>query len=755
MGNTIYIGSRTDPTYILTNAEVRTVTAVLSSALIGDELPIDQCSIGIITEAYLIAYGQFIPAGSSGLITADGLRFRSAIWGTGFRPPLPYGTPIYWESNGVLMGKFFAQSLDRTSQIDFTLVAVSRVGLLDKQQHMGGLYTGESFTTVLADILGDGVPYTIAPELQGQSIYNWLPIASRRENLHQLLFAMGAMISKDADGELYFGFPDPAIVADVPDELVYTDGQSTTIQPTNRVELTEHSYYNLDTDEAVTLFDNSDGTSGSAADQMVEFPDAPIHDLQASDGLTISWSNCNAAKVSGIGILTGKKYTHVTRIITRGPEGGDSNGVEPITKATLVSVANAENVADRLQNYYATARQIYGSIVVRGELPGQRVRLKDPFYEQTEAFIQSAELNSSGILRGALQLIADYIPQKGGNSYTTSQLLTGSGTFTVPAGVTRLLAVLMSGGDGGGGGYDAPDLELPENPETYTTTTSDLRRYQKGYSAQSLRGGDPGAAGTPGAGGKILIVTITVTPGQQIAYASGVGGEPGTAGLSPTAGSAGTDTTFGAYTSASGEKSETGYIDQFTGAAYAAPGAAGIAGARGAGYVDDGNGNYVANYPDLTVNGSTWTSGTSLIDQSASQSAGSYNTNKGSYRGQVYGSFGGGPAYGANGRAGMAPESSQITVSTSEATVRATIGGQGGTALPPDDSARVGAGGSAGNGGGGAGAQGVAVATNSAGTNASPGGLSTLYAPRTGRKSPGGKGSRGGRGGPGGILLYY
>lgn len=754
MGNTIYIGSRTDPIYTLTNAEVRTVTAVLSSALIGDELPIDQCSIGIITDAYLVAYGQFIPAAASGLITADGLRFRSAIHGSGFRPPLPYGTPIYWERDGVLMGKFFAQSLDRTSQIDFTLVAVSRVGLLDKQQHMGGLYTGETFSAVLEDILGAGVPYTIAPELQGQSIYNWLPIASRRENLHQLLFAMGAVISKDANGELYFGFPDPAIIAEISDDRVYTDGQSTTIQPTNRVELTEHSYYNLDTDETVTLFDNSDGVSGSAADQLIEFPDAPIHDLQASDGLTVTWSNCNAAKVSGVGILTGKKYTHVTRIIPRSITAGNDS-VVAVDKATLVSVANAENVADRLLAYYSAARTINTAIVVRTELPGQRVRLKDPFYEQVEAFIQSAEFNSSGILRGALQLIADYIPQKGGNSYSTSQLLTGSGTFTVPSGVTRLLAVLMSGGDGGGGGYDAPDLELPENPETYTTTTSDLRRYQKGYSAKSLRGGEPGAAGIPGSGGKILIVTITVSPGQQIAYISGIGGAPGTAGLSPTAGSAGTDTTFGAYTSANGQKSETGYIDQFTGTAYAAPGAVGIAGARGAGYVDDGNGNYVANYPDLTVDGNTWVSGTSLIAQSVSQSAGYYNTNKGSYRGQVYGSFGGGPAYGANGSAGMAPESSQITVSTSEATVRATIGGQGGTAQPPADSTRVGAGGGAGNGGGGAGAQGIAVATNSAGENASPGGLSTLYAPRVGRASPGGKGSRGSRGGPGGILLYY
>lgn len=753
MENTIYIGSLTDPSYVLHNADVRGITAVLSTALVGDELAVDQCVAEVVSRAYIIIHVPFIPENSSGLITADGALFCCGKPIPELLPHIEYGTPIWWYSGDNFMGKFYAQSLTRQSRTDLLLTTVSRIGLLDKQQHMGGMYTGQTFAEVAADILGDGIPFTVSADLKDQSIYNWLPVATRRENLHQLLYAMGAVISKDAAGELVFKFLDPSSVMIVPDDRIYADGEVTVTTPANRVELSEHSYFALDSDQEVTLFDNSDGTTGLAEDELVLFSDAPVHSLSVTGSLTVSWSNCNAARVSGIGILTGKRYTHVTRMVTRQQSGGEPNTIS-VDGATLISVANSENAADRLFDYYTKSRTISSDLVVQGERPGMRVRITDPFYDPVHAFIASMDLTSGGILRAAADLIVDYTPTKGGNNFSASVLLTGRGSWTVPEGVTQIRVVLIGGGSGGRGGFNAADLSAPD-PITYTDLDTSVALYQKGFGPSILPGGPGGDPGQGGAGGRILVVTISVTPGQSIDYSCGVGGEGGQPGLAPTDGAEGSDTTFGGYTSADGQRSTTGYIDQLSGRVLALPGDAGYAGAAGGGYVNDGNDNYIKAYPTLTAEGSIWNCGQSYLDDEVEDDRGSYDTSPGYFAARVTGSFGGGPAYGSDGKPGSTPGTSQIDISSTSCWVKATNGGAGADALPLGDADVVGAGGRGGNGGGGPGSFGICVASNRIKKTLSGGGLSTLQVSKSGLTVLGGAGSRGSKGGPGGVLIYY
>ena len=92
MANKILIGAdQTAPLYTFTDATIRTVSCVLSSALSGDELAIDQLLPTVYSEAYIRV--RFVPSGSSGLRTADGKRFM-VYPGLDFLDKLPYGTPI-------------------------------------------------------------------------------------------------------------------------------------------------------------------------------------------------------------------------------------------------------------------------------------------------------------------------------------------------------------------------------------------------------------------------------------------------------------------------------------------------------------------------------------------------------------------------------------------------------------------------------------------------------------------------------------
>lgn len=579
MNDTIIIGSQTNPLWTLTADDVRTVTAVLSSSLIGDELAVDTLYPTIVTEAYITFHYAFIPSGSSGLITKDGKRFKCSQRGTGFQPPVPYATPVYWMRDGRLMGKFFAKNVLRKTKTDFQLTAVSAIGILDKQTHDGGIYRGETFETVAADILGPNLPFECVEALRTQRVYGWLPIASRRQNLHQLIFAMGCVIGKTADGDMFFQYPDTTVLS-VPKDRIYIDGEVSFNTSANRIELTEHSYYSLDSDDVVTLFDNTDG-SDTAVNKRVVFTDAPIHDLSASDGLTIVSSGPNFAVLNGTGVLTGKKYTHTTQLLTA-TQPGDllEEQTIPVEQNTLVSMANSANVLQRLLSYYSSAKSISSDLVVEAEKPGQRISFTDPFDEPSTAFIASMDLNSSNALKGTCSLVTGYTPTGGGNNFNNAVLLTVSGKWTVPPGITLIRIILGGAGQGGWSGQKGQDGTRVDTSYNY----DDIYYHGTNYGPPAKGG----LGGDPGEGGKFLVLTLSVTPGQEIDFTRGVpgiGGEYSPDGSVP--GTYGTDSTCTiggkTYSSANGARSKTGYYDAFTQTTYSVPGRRGINGGNSMG----------------------------------------------------------------------------------------------------------------------------------------------------------------------------
>ena len=116
-----------------------------------------------------------------------------------------YGRAVLYYHNDILIGKFFMQKCIRVKQNLYSISCVSGIGLLGKSKHYGGLYyTGnDTFESVVNDIIGGIINYTIDDTIKKQKVYGWLPIATRRENLHQVMFAMGATIKKDENGDVF------------------------------------------------------------------------------------------------------------------------------------------------------------------------------------------------------------------------------------------------------------------------------------------------------------------------------------------------------------------------------------------------------------------------------------------------------------------------------------------------------------------------------------------------------------------------
>lgn len=667
--------------------------------------------------------------------------------------------PLVYSHKGMRVGIFYVQDIVRIGPTTYTISATSAIGMLIEGLHYGGIYNGETVAEILPSICGS-VPYEVKSSLQNIALYGWLPVASPRDNLSQVLFAVGATVKTDLNGILRIEGLWNGLSGSIGGDKLYR-GQSVEYEAkVTRVVVTEHQY--TEGSEETELF------AGTTQQGDIITFDEPMHNLVAS-GFSVTESGANYAVVTaGTGTLTGKKYIHNTRQVSRDVTQANSENVVSVEDATLVSLVNSVAVAERLANYYQCRETITGDVVLEQQATGDVVTAYHPYdLETVQSCIKSLEINVSNTLRAAAVQLVGFEPIQISEAeyYDYREVITQDGPWIVPQNVTSLVVVCIGSGWGGYSGQRGGDTE---EVSTINYTEGSYGRYNyRGYFASV--GGSGGPGGNGGSGGRIFQQNLDVSPGDTFQVTIGKGGAGGVYSSSGSmVGSEGTATTFGSVSSASGSPSSDGYTDPVTGEKYATPGPAGIAGGSGSG----GPTSPPARYDTAFVNGSTvtdrdgnrWTVGRLPVDYSDD-----WRGNTASYKpdgatgpttitGEACFGLSGGAAVGANGTIGgygngTAGVSSNGTLS---ATATAGVGGRGANASAPGKiPGNIGQGGYGGNGGGGAGGSGHVVtilSTPSSGITANVGtrresGQLQSYGP--------GNGSNGGVGGDGCVILYY
>lgn len=627
---------------------------------------------------------------------------------------------MVYSYKGQQIGTFYVQSVERIGARLYRFSALSGVGLLMGKTHYGGLYTGQTVAEVVADIVaGTGVTVEIKSIFQEYQLYGWLPIATARDNLAQVLFAIGAYLRTLSNGVLRITSLYSGVSWARDGANCYTGGSVDYGTPVSRVIVTEHSW--KEGSETAELFDG-------AAEQgdIIRF-DEPVHDLKAN-GFTVLESNCNYAKVSaGTGTLTGTKYIHSMRDVVRDVGQGANGDDITVKEAYLVSLVNSVGVAERLAEYYAHRETITQDVVWSGEQPGDIVRTAHPYGGTAEIFLGSSDLAMSGILKASEEGIVGYIPPAPEDQtyYDYEDILTGSGDYVIPDEVYSLTVVCIQAGTGGQAGFDGES-----GGSSQLIVTSKDQNAGGSWSDSPEYGGKGGDKGSPGAGGKVYRATIDVVPGQVIHYECGT---PGVGGATNgSVGTAGGETTFGDLSSAQGAVSDTGYTDPVSGDVLAKPGTEGVNGAAGGrgGQASSRGGEYGERGEDVPPN----TGGQSGIPFKYSYEG------FGSETVELYGGgAGGGAAFGKNGGPGG-----------SKTNGKGAKGGDGASPDPPESKDKIGAGGNGGHGGGGGGGAGGIFASSEPFEIA---GAAGIWITNDGGSA--GKGSRGSNGGPGGILVYY
>ena len=671
----------------------------------------------------------------------------------------------FWENDSnASMQTYYLRSIERTGATAYKIVAWSAVGLLAMIPHKGGIYTGQTVSEVISDICG-AVPVVVKSVFANVKLYGWLPYCqpktngqgkSARDNLAQVLFAIGAYLTTDLNGVLHIDSLWDGTASVIQGNRMYLNGGKVGYSdPISAVTVTEHQY--VAGTEVKELF------SGTAQNGDIITFSEPMHSLSAT-GFTILESGANYAKISaGTGALTGKAYIHNTRLITQPVTAGAAENVKSVTDATLVSLVNSYAVAKRLADYYRCRETITNDIVSGHEKPGHVVSVYHPYDKKmVSACIQSLDTTISATLKSSMEALVGFTPAQPDASeyFDAREELTKDGEWTSPTG--KFTAVLIGGAWGGFSGKQGA------SGGTTGKTYSSSGVSTKNQGMMASKGGDGGEAGLGGSGGRIFQISVTCDPGTKFSIHIGKGGAGGGhSGSDSVQGSEGSATTFGTYTSADGAASNAGYLDLITGEVYAARGAAGIPGGKGGGTKDNANaGDDEPNEPGGSVvddSGTVWLPGATPQPPIPIKSylEGAYDSNR-EKAGDLYAGagpgIGGGAAVGANGLDGdkgygRVRSTSQVGWGDYSIACNGGTGGKGADAVAPDKVAgNRGTGGRGGHGGGGGGGFGICEASSRIYTGHS---LSITYNVNAGTPGQGGNGSDGGEGGDGCVLIYY
>lgn len=671
--------------------------------------------------------------------------------------------PVIYEHNGKQIGIFYVQNIERIGATTYSFSAVSALGILAEGKHYGGIYTGQTVAEILPGICGT-VPYEIKTNLTEIKLYGWLPIASPRDNLAQVLFSIGAVIKTDLGGVLRIESLWDGISGELTQNQMYEGPSVKYDSAVTQVVVTEHQY--VEGGEETKLFE------GTAQQGDIITFNSPMYELVA-DGFSILESGANYAKVSGgSGTLKGRAYIHNTREVVRDVSEAAEPNIKTVKDATLVSLVNSTAVAERLANYFQWTETIQAPIVYQGEVPGNRVATWHP-YDKTgvTACLESADINLSNTLKADETLLVGFVPPKPETGYITERaVLTGSGTWKKPAGVTRIEYVLIGPGQGGRAGKKGE----PGSATTLSFSYSLLginTRYSGKHPGEGGKGGEGGA---PGHGGKIYRGEMDLSVIDELEYSCGPGGTGATYDESnPEAeGNEGSATTLGDISSDLGSSSEFGYTDIITGEVYATTGLQGIAGGDGAGTTAEdrenssNDGFYFTPSTGVTdEDGAFWAGGTTKTQGNTEPpkltgdgDSISFNGSLGDgYAGaEVSYALGSGAAAGAAGIDGTALGRFTVSRNSSKTTITArayaTNGLKGADAAIVPKKALNGNGGRGGYGGGGGSS--IGIAGTYSGSDGSPVGSYNLSS-TTADPGEGGLPSQGGEGGDGLIILYY
>ena len=256
--------------------------------------------------------------------------------------------PMRLYRDNVLVGAFFIDRAEKENTASYKIEAVDYIGLIEKEKFLGGMYSNESVSNIVANILGT-IPYQLDETIGARTLTGFIDIQSKREALQKVIFSAGGIVDCSRKDCIVIKPLNNTIKSVLgKDKIVSIKEEIESI--TTSIELVQHRY--IAKSEESEIF--NDAITGETLITL----GAPYHSLRISGGTIVS-AGTNYAVISGNGtvILYGKGYDDNTIVNSKNNPLTSSTDVSKIKSYDTTLICNEINLLDNL-NFIAKTLKI-------------------------------------------------------------------------------------------------------------------------------------------------------------------------------------------------------------------------------------------------------------------------------------------------------------------------------------------------------------------------------------------------------------
>lgn len=298
------------------------------------------------------------------------------------------------------MGTFYIDNWESKNDNKMQFRGIDLIGLLDKTNFDGGMYVNVLAKNLILQIFQSAgysnSDYILQSELENIPITGYIPPCNHREALQQVLFAIGALANsaRNVIIELYrVEETEPNIIS-----------KSDVFKGTREIEqgeivtgvLLQSHNYSRGT-EQIDLFESElpVGTHKIAFGR-------PVFNITCTGG-TIQSSNANYATIrvttAGNVVVKGYEYIDNTKdvlIQNNSLVGNEKSNVLTIDSVYLINDSNAQEIGQRIINYYNNRYVSKFKYVLDDEKAGDYVAVDEQYDNTLEGYITELDIDLTG-----------------------------------------------------------------------------------------------------------------------------------------------------------------------------------------------------------------------------------------------------------------------------------------------------------------------------------------------------------------------
>lgn len=263
--------------------------------------------------------------------------------------------PVEAYSGNRLLGVFYIDEVpDRSGKGTYTVTCQDALGVLDSYAWAGAMYTEPTtFSAAATAVVGGVFALEIADDVADLPVKGYLPPGTAREALQQLAFAVGAVVDTSGSRKIRCFLPADGAPTVIPERDVLLGAGLKQSAIVTAVTVTYHTYT---------------AGSGSDGDDVVRIGDASY--VHTTGSVTISNPNVTPS---------------------------DIQNTKTVTDATLVNADNAQEVAQRVYDYWMQRKTLNCRMVWADDLLMQRVTMPTPWGEDLTGHLTAATLTLSNL----------------------------------------------------------------------------------------------------------------------------------------------------------------------------------------------------------------------------------------------------------------------------------------------------------------------------------------------------------------------